>query len=48
MVEDESVTLSKFRRGLNENLRRELIVRDITTLDQAYNFVQNYELVTKP
>jgi hypothetical protein len=48
VVEDESVTLSKFRRGLNEDLRRELIVRDITALDQAYNFVQNYELVIKP
>ena len=42
VVEDESVTLSKFRRSLNENLRRELIIQDITTLDQAYNFVQNY------
>ena len=33
--EDESVTLSRFRVGLREDLQRELILRKIYTIDDA-------------
>ncbi|GFS42242.1 hypothetical protein Acr_00g0078700 [Actinidia rufa] len=46
--EDERMTLSRFRQGLNNNLRKELVLREVDTLDQAYTFVQNYEMVSKP
>ena len=46
--EDERMTLSRFRQGLNDDLRKELVLREVTTLDQAYTFVQNYEMVSKP
>ncbi|GFY90459.1 hypothetical protein Acr_07g0006560 [Actinidia rufa] len=46
--EDERMTLSRFRQGLNDDLRKELILREVDTLDQAYTFVQNYEMVSKP
>ncbi|GFS36117.1 hypothetical protein Acr_00g0044170 [Actinidia rufa] len=46
--EDERMTLSRFRQGLNDDLRKELVLREVHTLDQAYTFVQNYEMVSKP
>jgi hypothetical protein len=39
--------MKRFWRGLNNDLRRELALCGITTLDQAYTLVQDYELVTK-
>ena len=47
ITEDKSMTLSHFRQFLNDDLRKELVLREVTTLDQAYTFVQNYELVSK-
>jgi hypothetical protein len=35
VVEDEVMTLSRFRRGL----KRKLVLQGITTLDQAYTLV---------
>ncbi|GFZ15774.1 P-loop containing nucleoside triphosphate hydrolases superfamily protein [Actinidia rufa] len=46
--EDERMTLSRFRHGLSDDLRKELVLREVATLDQAYAFVQNYEMVSKP
>ncbi|GFY91041.1 hypothetical protein Acr_07g0012370 [Actinidia rufa] len=46
--EDERMILSRFRQGLNDDLRKELVLREVDTLDQAYTFVQNYEMVSKP
>ncbi|GFS42606.1 hypothetical protein Acr_00g0080840 [Actinidia rufa] len=46
--EDERMTLSRFRQGLNDDLRKELVLREVDTLDQGYTFVQNYEMVSKP
>ncbi|GFS34413.1 hypothetical protein Acr_00g0033900 [Actinidia rufa] len=46
--EDERMTLSRFRQSLNDDLRKELVLREVDTLDQAYTFVQNYEMVSKP
>jgi len=45
--EDEVVTLSRFQKGLNDDLRREVVLRGVSTLDEAYTLVQNNELVTK-
>ncbi|GFY87881.1 hypothetical protein Acr_05g0015200 [Actinidia rufa] len=42
------MTLTRFRQGLNDDLRKELILREVTTFDQAYTFIQNFELVSKP
>ncbi|XP_022856383.1 uncharacterized protein LOC111377500 [Olea europaea var. sylvestris] len=47
VVEDEIMTLSRFRQGLRDDLRRELVLRGVTTLDHAYSFVRDYELVTR-
>ena len=41
------MTLSRFRKGLNDDIRREIVLRGVSTLDEAYTLVQNYELVTK-
>lgn len=41
------MTLSRFRQGLRDDLRRELVLRGVTTLDHAYSFVRDYELVTR-
>ncbi|GFS39073.1 hypothetical protein Acr_00g0061030 [Actinidia rufa] len=46
--EDERMTLSRFQHGLNNDLRKELVLREVDTLDLAYTFVQNYEMVSKP
>lgn len=47
VVKDVAMTLSRFRRGLNDYLRREIVLRGITTLEQAYTLVPYYELVNK-
>ena len=41
--EDEVVTLSRFRAGLRGELQRELILREVYTIHDAYELVQNYE-----
>lgn len=46
LVEDELMTLCRFRRGQNDDLKKEL-VREVTTLDQAYALAQNYETAIK-
>ena len=43
VVEDEAMTLSRFRRGQNDDLKNELVLRGVTTLDQASTLVQDYE-----
>ena len=47
IVEEEVVTLDRFKRGLNDNLRRELIIRGVTSLDQACKLARNCELAAK-
>ena len=37
------MTLSRFRAGLREDLRRELVLREIYTIHDAYEMVQNYD-----
>jgi hypothetical protein len=48
VVKDEAMTLSRFRRGFNDAIRKELVLRGIDTLDQAYTLVQDYELNGTP
>jgi len=45
--ESEAMTLRRFCRGLNDDLRREVVFQGVSTLDQAYTFVKDYKLVTK-
>ena len=47
IVEEEVVTLGRLKKGLNDDLRRELIIRGVTSLDQAYELVKNCELAAK-
>lgn len=47
VVEDEAMTLSRFRQGLKDDLRCELVLRGVTTLDHAYSLVRDYESVTR-
>lgn len=46
IVEDEAMTLSRFGQGLKDDLRCELVLRGVTTLDYAYSLVQDYESIT--
>ncbi|GFY95544.1 AGC (cAMP-dependent, cGMP-dependent and protein kinase C) kinase family protein [Actinidia rufa] len=48
IMEDERITPSHFRHGLNDNLQKELVLQEVATLDQAYTSVQNYAMVSKP
>ena len=41
--EAHEVTLSRFRAGLREDIKRELFLREITDLDQAYQIALNTE-----
>uniref|UniRef100_A0A2N9I5V1 CCHC-type domain-containing protein n=1 Tax=Fagus sylvatica TaxID=28930 RepID=A0A2N9I5V1_FAGSY len=47
IVEEEVVTLGRLKKGLNNDLRRELIIRGVTSLDQAYELAKNCELAAK-
>jgi hypothetical protein len=44
--ENEAMTLRRFCKGLNENLRREVVFQGVSTFDQVCTLVQNYKLVT--
>ena len=46
--EDEPIILSRFRKCLNYDLQRELVARQISTLDDTYNLVQDLELIPRP
>lgn len=41
------MTLNRFQKGLNDYLKRKVVFRGMSTLDEAYILVQNYELVIK-
>ena len=41
------MTLRRFYRDLNDDLRREVVFQGVSTLNQAYTLVQDYKLVTK-
>ncbi len=43
VIEEETVTLSRFRAGLREEIQKELILREITTLGQAYQLAQDVD-----
>ncbi|CAA2992118.1 disease resistance RPP13 1 [Olea europaea subsp. europaea] len=45
LIEDESTTLSRFSQGLRDDLKRELFLRGVTTLDHAYSLARDYELI---
>jgi hypothetical protein len=45
--ENEAMTLRRFCKGLNDDLRKEVVFQGVSTLNQAYTLVQNYKLVTK-
>ncbi|KAF3976745.1 hypothetical protein CMV_000101 [Castanea mollissima] len=47
-TEDEPITFSRFRKGINYDLQRELMARQISTLDDAYTLVQDLELIPRP
>ena len=47
IVEEEVVTLGRLKKGLNDNLKRELIIRGITSLEKAYELAKNYKLAAK-
>ena len=47
-IEDEPITLSRFRKGLNYDFQREFVARQISTLDDAYTLVQDLELIPRP
>ena len=47
IVEEEVVTLNRFKKGLNANLLDEIITRRVTTLVEAYDLARNCELASK-
>ena len=48
VYEDNVVTLSRFRVTLNENIQRELYLRDIDTLEHAYQVTRDVERFQHP
>uniref|UniRef100_A0A2N9H5T6 Reverse transcriptase n=1 Tax=Fagus sylvatica TaxID=28930 RepID=A0A2N9H5T6_FAGSY len=46
LLRESGITLGKVI-GLNDDLRRELIIRGVTSLDQAYELARNCELAAK-
>ena len=47
IVEEDVVTLNRFKKGLNANLLGEIIIRGVTTLGEAYDLARNCELASK-
>ena len=47
IVDEEVVTLNRFKKGLNANLLGEIITRGVTTLGEAYDLARNCELASK-
>ena len=47
IVEEELVTLNRFKKGLNANLLGEIITQGVTTLGEAYDLARNCELESK-
>ena len=47
LQEDEQVILSRFKAGLKEELQRELLLREISTLQHAYQIAQEVERFTR-
>ncbi|XP_022855428.1 uncharacterized protein LOC111376688 [Olea europaea var. sylvestris] len=45
LIENESTTLSRFSQGLRDDLKRELFLRGVTTLNHAYSLARDYELI---
>ena len=43
VVESEAATLSRFRSGLNEDIKGELFLREVHDLEQAYQVAMDYE-----
>ena len=43
VAEDRVVTLSRFRARLREDIQRELFLREVTTLEQAYQLALDFE-----
>ena len=43
LQEEESVIFSRFRAGLKEDLQRELLLREVSTLQHAYQMVQEID-----
>ena len=41
--EDEDVVLSKFRAGLRDDIKRELYLREVRDIEQAYQIARNVE-----
>ena len=47
IVEEEVMTLDRLKKGLNGDLKRELIIRGVTSVEQAYELAKNCELAAK-
>jgi hypothetical protein len=45
--ESEAMTLRRFCKVLNDDLRRKVVFQGVSTLDQAYTLSKDYKLVTK-
>ena len=43
IVESEAVTLSRFRADLREEIQRELFLREVHDLEQAYQVARDFE-----
>ena len=47
LQEEESMILSRFRAGLKEDLQRELLLREVSILQHAYQMVQELDRFTR-
>ena len=47
IVKEEVVTLGRLKKRLNDNFRSKLIIKGVTSLEQAYELAKNYQLAAK-
>lgn len=48
VIEDDDVTLSRFRAGLREDFQHELFMREVSTLEHAYQMTQDLKRFQQP
>ena len=41
----KAMILGRFCKGLNDDIKKKIMLRDVSTINQTYTLLQNYELV---
>ena len=47
LKQESKLTLSRFGTGLRENIKRSIMMRDVKTLEEAYQISHDYDIFFK-